>query len=151
MDVLGVIVDSPITVVQTAEKRSAYSVGYHYLGVQKFAPKGWIGGIAFTWGNLYTRFAKQVMDGTWKSENILGGLERRLPDHRAVRPRRARRRREARGREEAGLHSPARAKSFQGPIRDNKGVERVKAGEAFPLTELAQDGLAGRGRDRPAK
>ena len=22
------------------------------------------------------------------------------------------------------------------PIRDNKGVERVKAGEAFPLTEL---------------
>jgi len=25
---------------------------------------------------------------------------------------------------------------FQGPLRDNKGVERVKAGEAFPLTEL---------------
>jgi basic membrane lipoprotein Med (substrate-binding protein (PBP1-ABC) superfamily) len=67
-------VDSPITVVQAAEKRSAYSVGYHYLGVQKFAPKSWIGGIAFTWGHLYTRFAKQVMDGTWKSENIQGGL-----------------------------------------------------------------------------
>ncbi len=30
VDVLGVIVDSPITVVQTAEKRGAYSVGYHY-------------------------------------------------------------------------------------------------------------------------
>ncbi len=25
---------------------------------------------------------------------------------------------------------------FPGPIRDNKGLERVKAGEAFPLTEL---------------
>ena len=50
VDVLGVIVDSPITVVQAAEKRGAYSVGYHYLGVQKFAPKGWISGIAFTWG-----------------------------------------------------------------------------------------------------
>jgi len=50
VDVLGVIVDSPITVVQTAEKRNAYSVGYHSLGAQKFAPKGWIGGIAFTWG-----------------------------------------------------------------------------------------------------
>jgi hypothetical protein len=35
-------VDSPITVVQAAEKRGAYSVGYHYLGVQQFAPKGWI-------------------------------------------------------------------------------------------------------------
>jgi len=37
VDVLGVIVDSPIAVVQTAEKRNAYSVGYHYIGVQKFA------------------------------------------------------------------------------------------------------------------
>ena len=74
VDVLGVIVDSPITVVQTAEKRGAYSVGYHYIGVQKFAPKGWISGIAFTWGELYTRFAKQVMDGTWKSETLLGNL-----------------------------------------------------------------------------
>ena len=71
---LGVIVDSPITVVQTAEKRGAYSVGYHYLGAQKFAPRGWISGIAFTWGNLYTAFARQVLDGTWKSENILGNL-----------------------------------------------------------------------------
>jgi simple sugar transport system substrate-binding protein len=25
---------------------------------------------------------------------------------------------------------------FQGPLRDNRGAERVKAGEAFPLTEL---------------
>ena len=38
-DVLGVIVDSPITVVQTAEKRGAYSVGFHYIGVSKFAPR----------------------------------------------------------------------------------------------------------------
>jgi basic membrane protein A len=30
--------------------------------------------VAFTWGELYTRFAKQVMDGTWKSENLLGNL-----------------------------------------------------------------------------
>ena len=135
VDVLGVIVDSPITVVQAAEKRSAYSVGYHYIGVQKFAPKGWIGGIAFTWGNLYTRFAKQVMDGTWKSEDILGGLG---DDYLTIAP-----------------FGPAvsedtikvvnakkqdflarKAHVFQGPIRDNKGVERVKAGEAFPLNEL---------------
>ena len=29
-----------------------------------------------------------------------------------------------------------KAQVFQGPIRDNKGVERVKAGEVFPLTDL---------------
>jgi len=137
VDVLGVIVDSPITVVQTAEKRNAYSVGYHSLGAQKFAPKGWIGGIAFTWGNLYTRFARQVMDGTFKSENILGGL---ADDYLTLGP--------------FGPAVPAdvvsllnakkgefmagRTHVFAGPLRDNRGVERVKADAFFPLTELGK-------------
>jgi len=135
VDVLGVIVDSPIAVVQTAEKHTAYSVGYHYIGVQKFAPRGWVSGIAFTWGDLYTRFARQVMDGTWKSEDILGGLG---DDFLTIAP--------------FGPAVPAdaiklvnvkkqefiagKAQVFQGPIRDNKGVERVKAGEVFPLSDL---------------
>jgi basic membrane protein A len=135
VDVLGVIVDSPITVVQAAEKRGAHSVGYHYIGVQKFAPKGWVSGIAFTWGSLYTRFARHVMDGTWKSENILGGLG---DDYLTIAP-------------FGPSVSPdtvklvnakkqefisGKAQAFQGPIRDNKGVERVKAGEVFPLDDL---------------
>jgi len=150
VDVLGVIVDSPITVVQAAEKRNAYSVGYHYLGAQKFAPKGWISGIAFTWGDLYTRFAKQVMDGTWKSENILGGLGDDYltiaPFGPAVPP-------EAVKLVNAKKQDLASGKLqvFQGPLRDNKGVERVKAGEVFPLTELRKmdwlvEGVVGQAR-----
>jgi basic membrane lipoprotein Med (substrate-binding protein (PBP1-ABC) superfamily) len=137
VDVLGVIVDSPIAVVQAAEKRGAYSVGYHYLGAQKFAPKGWISGIAFTWGELYTRFAKQVMDGTWKSEALFGNL---ASDYLTIAP--------------FGPAVPADAVKlvndtkrefiagkknvFQGPLKDNKGVERVKAGEAFPLAAIGK-------------
>lgn len=137
VDVLGVIVDSPITVVQAAEKRGAYSVGYHYLGAQKFAPKGWISGIAFTWGDLYTRFAKAVMDGTWKSEGLFGNL---TSDYLTIAP-----------------FGPAvsadavklvnntkqefiagKRNVFQGPLKDNKGMERVKAGEAFPLQAIGK-------------
>jgi len=137
VDVLGVIVDSPITVVQAAEKRGAFSVGYHYIGVQKFAPKGWISGVAFTWGELYTRFAKQVMDGTWKSEALLGDLS---SDYLTIAP--------------FGPAVPPDAVKlvntkkqefiggklnvFQGPIKDNRGVERVKAGEAFPTAALGK-------------
>jgi len=137
VDVLGVMVDSPITVVQAAEKRNAFSVGYHYLGAQKFAPKGWISGIAFTWGELYTRFAKQVMDGTWKSENMLGDLK---SDFLAIAP--------------FGPGVPADASKlvntkkqefisgklnvFQGPIKDNKGAERVKSGDAWPMAQLGK-------------
>jgi basic membrane lipoprotein Med (substrate-binding protein (PBP1-ABC) superfamily) len=136
-DVLGMIVDSPITVVQIAEKRGAYSIGYHYLGVQKFAPKGWISGIAFTWGGLYTRFAKQVMEGTWKSENILGNL---ASDLIAIAP--------------FGPAVPAEAiklveetkkafiegkkNVFEGPIKDNRGQERVKAGGHWSLNDLGK-------------
>jgi basic membrane lipoprotein Med (substrate-binding protein (PBP1-ABC) superfamily) len=136
-DVLGVMVDSPITVVQAAEKRGAYSVGYHYLGAQKFAPKGWITGIAFTWGELYTRFAKAVMDGTWKSESLFGNL---TSDFLTIAP--------------FGPAVPADAiklvndskqefiagkkNVFQGLVKDNKGVERVKAGEALPPAALGK-------------
>jgi len=136
-DVLGVIVDSPITVVQTAEKRGAYSVGYHYLGAQKFAPKGWISGIAFTWGNLYTRFARQVLDGTFKSENILGSLNDDLLTMAPFGP--------AVPAEAAGLinakrqeFAASKAHPFQGPLKDNTGAERLKAGEVFPLTDLGK-------------
>ena len=136
-DVLGVIVDSPITVVQTAEKHGAYSVGYHYLGAQKFAPKGWISGIAFTWGNLYTRFARQVMDGSFKSENILGSLNDDLLAMAPFGP--------AVPADTAGLINAKRqelaagkAHPFQGPLKDNTGAERLKAGEVFPLTDLGK-------------
>jgi basic membrane protein A len=137
VDVLGMIVDSPITVVQIAEKRGAYSVGYHYLGVQKFAPRGWVSGIGFTWGNLYTRFARQVMDGTWKSENILGTMGDDLlalaPFGPAVSADAARLVNVKKQEFTAGTAHP-----FTGPLKDNRGVERVKAGETFPLTQLGK-------------
>jgi basic membrane protein A len=135
VDTLGVIVDSPITVVQTAEKRGAHSIGFHYLGAQKFAPKGWITGVAFTWGNLYTRFARQVMDGSFKSQNILGTLNDDFltlaPFGPAVPPDALKLVEEKKREFISGKLHP-----FQGPLKDNKGVERVKAGEVFPLTEL---------------
>ena len=136
-DVLGMIVDSPITVVQTAEKRGAYSVGYHYLGVQKFAPKGWISGVAFTWGGLYTRFAKQVMEGTWKSENILGDLASDLitiaPFGPAV-PAGALKMIQATKQDFIG----GKKNVFAGPIKDNKGAERVKTGEHWSMNNLGK-------------
>ncbi len=137
VDVLGVIVDSPITVVQTAERRGAYSVGYHFLGAQKFAPKGWISGIAFTWAGLYTRFVKQVMDNTWKSENLLGDLRSDFlaiaPFGPAVPPDAVEMVKKTKEEFIGG-----RKEVFQGPLKDNKGAERVKAGEVWPMEALGK-------------
>src|SRR3990172_5540343 len=137
IDVLGVIVDSPITVVQAAEKRGAGSVGYHYLGAQKFAPKGWISGVAFTWGNLYTRFARQVMDGTWKSEALFGSLASDFltiaPFGPAVPPAAIR----VVNATKQAFISGQRA-AFQGPIKDNRGVERVTTGQVLTPADIGR-------------
>ncbi len=67
-DVLCMHLDSPLTVVQTAEKNGVYSVGYH-ADLQKFAPKGWLTGSMWNWGPLYVKIANSVIDKSWKPGN----------------------------------------------------------------------------------
>lgn len=128
VDVMGMIVDSPITVVQIAERRGVFSVGYHFIGLQRFAPKGWISGIAFNWGPLYVRFVKAVMAGTWKSENLFGSLASDFlviaPFGPAV-PRAVVR--QVNAAKQAFIAGQLHA--FVGPIKDNRGVERVRPGQ----------------------
>ncbi|MGY3214492.1 BMP family ABC transporter substrate-binding protein [Mucilaginibacter sp. HD30] len=72
-DVLSMHEDSPITVVQTAEKAGVMSVGYH-ADVSSFAPNGWITGARWNWGKLYLDIAKAVANGTWKTSQIRTGI-----------------------------------------------------------------------------
>jgi len=73
-DVLSMHVDSPIAIIQTAEERGVYSIGFQSLAAQKFAPKGWLTGLGFTWGGMMTEAAQQVIDGTWKSQMLRKGI-----------------------------------------------------------------------------
>ncbi len=137
VDVMAVIVDSPITVVQIAERRGVYSVGYHYVGLQKFAPKGWITGIAFNWGPLYVRFAKAVMDGAWKSEALFGNVG---SDYLIIAPFGpavpASVARQVQASKQAFI--TGQLKAFVGPIRDNRGVLRVAEGQILTDDDYAR-------------
>lgn len=73
-DVLTMHQDSPITVVQTAESRGVYSVGYH-ADLEKFAPKGWLTGAMWDWGTLYLEIARSVRSGSWKTGQYRAGME----------------------------------------------------------------------------
>lgn len=125
VDVVNSIVDSPITVVQTAEQRGIYSIGYHSATVAKFAPKGWISGIDFQFGTRFVKYANDVINGTWKSENYYGPeLSVLAPWGTAV---------------SANIQSQVQAKLtaiqggapfFVGPIYDQAGTLRLKEGEA---------------------
>ena len=66
VDVITMHVDSPSTVMSTAESRGAYSIGFQSLAAQDFAPEYWISGIGFTLGGKLTWLASTVLDGSWE-------------------------------------------------------------------------------------
>jgi len=65
-DVITMHVDSPATVLSTAESRGAYSIGFQSLAAQQFAPENWITGVGYTLGGTLTWLASGVIDGTWE-------------------------------------------------------------------------------------
>jgi basic membrane protein A len=65
-DVITMHVDSPATVLSTAESRGAYSIGFQSLAAQQFAPEFWITGTGYTLGDTLTWLTSTVLDGTWE-------------------------------------------------------------------------------------
>ena len=127
-DVVTMHVDSPATVIQSAESRGVYSIGFQSLAAQKLAPKGWLTGLGFTWGPFMTETAKSVIAGTFKPAMVRLGLGQMM----AVAP------------FGAAVPEPVRAlvtasadkvkggfNPFTGPIVDNTGAVRIKEGEAW--------------------
>jgi len=66
VDVVTMHVDSPATVIGTAESRGVYSIGFQSVEAQQFAPEYWISGIGYTLGGKLTWLASTVIDGTWE-------------------------------------------------------------------------------------
>jgi basic membrane lipoprotein Med (substrate-binding protein (PBP1-ABC) superfamily) len=66
VDVITMHVDSPSTVISTAESRGVYSIGFQDLAAQQFAPQYWITGTGFTLGDKVTFLTQSVIDKTWK-------------------------------------------------------------------------------------
>jgi basic membrane lipoprotein Med (substrate-binding protein (PBP1-ABC) superfamily) len=128
VDVVTGIVDSPVTLVKTAEERGIKSVGFHSGALQEFAPEGWLTGVDYTWGPLFTRIVTSIQDGTWTSEHIRGGIESDFVGLAPYGP----------GVDEATQQLIADAKAqlvsgdlkiFQGPISDNAGAVRIPEGD----------------------
>lgn len=75
-DVLTMHQDAPAT-LQAAEARGAYVIGYN-SDMRSFAPNAFLTAPIWHWGALYTTLAKQVSEGTWKSQQIWYGLKENL-------------------------------------------------------------------------
>ncbi|HMR62700.1 MAG TPA: BMP family ABC transporter substrate-binding protein [Anaerolineae bacterium] len=129
VDVVTMIVDSPVTIVKTAEERGIYSVGFHSLALKEFAPNGWLTGVAYTWGDLYTKLAEEVIAGTWKSEHIRGGMETGFLTLAPYGPAVSEEVQALIAEKQAAIIKGELA-IFAGPITDNEGTLRIPEGEA---------------------
>ena len=139
IDVLTAHVDSPKVVVQTAEKRGIYSIGYH-TSQASLAPKGYLTGAEWNWGKVYTQYVETLRAGKSWDHLVRGGIKdgfvRNSPYGAAVSA-------EAKAAAEA-----ARAKLasdqlviFQGELKDNTGKVIIAAGGAMPQRDPALESM----------
>src|SRR5512143_2359246 len=130
VDVITMHVDSPSTVISTAESRGAYSIGYQNLAAQQFAPEYWISGTGFTLGDKLTWLASTVLDGAWKPIFLRCGI---ADGCMAIAPFGPKVPQEVQGlvaQTKADLES-GKVVVFKGPIQDQNGNVKVAAGQVL--------------------
>ena len=134
-DIITMHVDSPSTVIQTAEARQVYSIGFQSLAAQQFAPQYWITGAGFTFGGLMTFFAKGVMDGSWKPIFLRCSISDGCM---AIAPFGPKVPEEVKTKFAAALADleAGTITIFKGPILDQDGTVRVKEGEVIAEDQL---------------
>jgi len=71
IDVIACHVDSPKVVMETAEKRGLYTVGYH-ANQAPLAPEGYLTGAEWDWESIYTSLGQQFVEG---KTLMAGGIE----------------------------------------------------------------------------
>lgn len=125
VDMLAQHTDSPAP-LQVAEQRGIMGFGQASDNIQ-FAPKAQLTAIIDDWDPYYIERAKAVIDGTWKSGDVWGGLDTgmvamapytNMPDDVKAIAQKV----------EADIIS-GKLHPFTGPIKDQSGAIKVKAGE----------------------
>jgi basic membrane lipoprotein Med (substrate-binding protein (PBP1-ABC) superfamily) len=135
VDVLNQHQDCPGAGIQAAEKAGIFSVGYHVDG-SKFAPNGWITAATWDWTKLFVDLVNQVRGGTYKvgqiRQSMADGTVKLAPFGKAV-PKDVQD-------QVAEVQKKILAGQFEifaGPVKDQGGTERIKAGEKQPaVTQL---------------
>jgi basic membrane protein A len=134
-DVLTHHTDST-AVVQTAEAKKVYSVAYH-SDMSKYGPNSELTATTHVWDKYYISRAQAVLDGTWKPDNVWGGIKDGMiamgPFGKMVPKETQDVMKKAEGDIASGKLHP-----FTGPMKDNDGKERLAAGKAITDDALSK-------------
>jgi basic membrane protein A len=124
-DVLAQHQNSPV-VQLAAKERGKYAIGYN-TDMSSFAPRTTLTAAVWNWAPFYRTIVKEVRNGTWKSENLVWGIDKGVVDLAPVGPM-------VPGEVEAKVLAKkaelasGRFHVFAGPVEDQDGHVRIAAG-----------------------
>jgi len=121
-------------VVQAAEEAGVWSVAYH-SDMSKYGPERHLTAATHHWGDYYTRTAREVLNGTWESTSVWGGLAEGMADIAPLNDKvpagAAEQVKDMEAKIKEGSFHP-----FQGPIKNQAGEVAVPEGETMTDEEL---------------
>jgi basic membrane protein A len=132
-DVIGQNVDSPAA-GQYAETAGLPWVGYD-SNAKKFAPKSWLTAAVYNWGPYYVKRVKEAMNGTWKTGSYYGSIKDGFALLAPFGPGVSAATKKLIASEKAKIVS-GKWNEFSGPIYDQSGKLRIKAGSRASLGDL---------------
>ncbi len=121
-------------VMAAAQARGKMAVGYH-SDMRKAGPDAQIIAVTHHWGAYYTQRAKAVLDGSWKSGTVWGGVKEGMVSvghFGASVPQAVQDEVLARQRDIAS----GKLKPFSGPLQDNQGKSVLAAGQTMGDAEI---------------
>lgn len=116
-------------VMQAAQERGRLAIAYH-SDMRKVAPDAQLMAVTHLWGDYYQRRTQAVLDGSWKTGNVWGGVKEGMVrvDHFGPKlPAKVRDEVLARQKDLAA----GKIKPFAGPLVDNEGRQVLAKGQAL--------------------
>jgi simple sugar transport system substrate-binding protein len=134
-------------VMRAAQERGKMAVAYH-SDMRNAGPDAQIAAVTHHWGDYYRRRTQAVLDGTWESGNVWGGVNEgmiRVGDFGPKVPQAVRDEVLARQKDIAA----GKLKPFSGPLLDNEGKQRLSAGQSMSDEQILSmnflvDGVQGK-------
>ncbi|ADD68909.1 basic membrane lipoprotein [Denitrovibrio acetiphilus DSM 12809] len=132
-DIIAMHQDTPAA-LQAAEKRGALAIGYNTV-MQEQVPNAWLTAPVWNWGSVYTKIAEEVHDGTWKSQDLWGGIAEGYVD---ISPMSDKIPADVQAYvlEQKAKIASGELHVFSGEIKDNKGNIAVEAGKTMTDGEM---------------
>lgn len=133
VDVVTCHVDSPKVVVETAERRGAFTCGYH-ANQSPLAPKGYLTGAEWNWEKIYVDFANDMKAGKAPGNFVRGGLAAGFVKTSPFGPAVS----DAARQQSEAIKAKMLAEDFvifAGPMKTNAGKEIIASGKSYAQTD----------------